>query len=107
MRPLKRTAKTKKNEIVGVLCFRLKPTKEQEQKLYNQALENRITYHREKGTSIRYTDQQNQLPTRKQEHPESKEVHSLEEFFGIGRDWFGKQSSGELTHQLWENNAGW
>ncbi|SMC03974.1 putative transposase [Sulfobacillus thermosulfidooxidans DSM 9293] len=69
-----------------MLRFRLKPTKEQEQKLfytfylcrklYNQALEERITYYREKGISIRYTDQQNQLPTWKQEHPEYKEVHS-------------------------------
>jgi hypothetical protein len=34
--------------------------------------------------------------------PDSTDV-PLEEFFGIGRDWFGKQPSGELTRQLWEN----
>ncbi|WP_430626553.1 hypothetical protein [Sulfobacillus thermotolerans] len=35
--------------------------------------------------------------------PESTDV-PLEEFFGIGRDWFGKQPSGELTYQLWKKN---
>lgn len=86
MRPSKGTSKTKENETVSVLRFRLDPTKEQEQKLfhtfylcrklYNQALEERVAYYREKGISIRYTDQQNHLPAWKQEHPEYKEVHS-------------------------------
>ncbi len=86
MRPSKSTSKTKENETVSVLRFRLNPTKEQEQKLfhtfylcrklYNQALEERVAYYREKGISIRYIDQQNHLPTWKQEHSEYKEVHS-------------------------------
>lgn len=86
MRPSKGTSKTKENETLSVLRFRLEPTKEQEQtlfrtfylcrKLYNQALEERIRSYREKGISIRYTDQQNHLPAWKREHPEYKEVHS-------------------------------
>jgi putative transposase len=78
--------KTKENETVSVLRFRLEPTKEQEQKLfhtfylcrklYNEALEERVTSYRENGIPIRYTEQQNRLPAWKQEHPEYKEVHS-------------------------------
>lgn len=86
MRPSKSTSKTKENEPVNVLRFRLNPTKEQEQKLfhtfylcrklYNHALEERIVAYREKGVSVRYTDQQNRLPAWKREYPEYKEVHS-------------------------------
>ncbi|MCI0182375.1 RNA-guided endonuclease InsQ/TnpB family protein [Sulfoacidibacillus ferrooxidans] len=69
-----------------MLRFRLEPAKEQEQKLlhtfrlcrkmYNQALEERITSYRQHGVSIHYTDQQNRLPAWKREHPEYKDIHS-------------------------------
>jgi len=59
LRPSKGTSKTKESELVSVIRFRLNPTKEQEQKLfhtfylcrklYNQALEERITSYRESG----------------------------------------------------------
>ena len=86
MKRSKNTSETKENETVSVWRFRLEPTKEQKRmlfhtfslcrKLYNQALEERITTYREKGISIYYTDQQNKLPAWKQEHPEYKEVYS-------------------------------
>lgn len=86
MRPSKSTSKSRGNETVSVLRFRLEPTKEQEQKLfrtfflcrklYNQALEDRVMSYREKGITIHYTDQQNRLPVWKREHPEYQEVHS-------------------------------
>jgi hypothetical protein len=86
LRPSKSTAKTRENEIVSVVRFRLEPTKEQEQKLlhtfylcrtlYNKALEERFTPYREKRISIRYTDQQNRLSAWKQGGPEYKPVHS-------------------------------
>ncbi|MFX4303675.1 RNA-guided endonuclease InsQ/TnpB family protein [Alicyclobacillus tolerans] len=86
LRPSKGTSKTRENETVSVLRFRLEPTKEQEQtlfhtfslcrRLYNEALEERVTAYRENGVSIRYTEQQNRLPVWKQEHPEYNEVHS-------------------------------
>ncbi|WP_242823818.1 RNA-guided endonuclease InsQ/TnpB family protein [Sulfobacillus thermosulfidooxidans] len=86
MRPSKDPSKTRENETVSVLRFRLEPTKEQKQtlfhtfylcrRLYNEALEERVTAYRENGVAIRYTEQQNRLPAWKQEHPEYKEVHS-------------------------------
>ncbi len=86
MRPSKDTSKTRESEIINVLRFRQEPTKEQEKKLlhtlyscrklYNQALEERVTSSRNHGIAMRYIDQQNHLPAWKKEHPEYKEVHS-------------------------------
>ncbi len=66
--------------------FVIQPTQEQEQKLfrtlklcrrlYNRALEERITSYKTTGKGITYSRQQNFLPALKRDNPEYKAVHS-------------------------------
>ncbi len=66
--------------------FEIKPTKEQEEmmfqtlylcrKLYNLALDQRQNYYKEHEKGLTYTDQQNQLPAFKRKKPEYKQVQS-------------------------------
>ncbi len=66
--------------------FVIQPTQEQEQKLfrtlklcrrlYNRALEERVTSYKTTGKGITYSLQQNSLPALKRENPEYKAVHS-------------------------------
>ncbi|MCK4260263.1 MAG: transposase [Halanaerobiales bacterium] len=66
--------------------FEIKPTKEQEEKmfqtlylcrkLYNNALDQRQTYYKKHEKGLTYTDQQNQLPAFKNENLEYKQVQS-------------------------------
>jgi putative transposase len=87
---LRNTSKPKENEsnlvVNSVLRFELKPTPEQQRrlfhtldlcrKLYNLALEERIRHYRETGQGLTYRDQQNRLPSFKKENPEYKTVQS-------------------------------
>ena len=66
--------------------YNIKPTKEQEEKLfttlylcrklYNYTLEQRQKYYKDKGKGLTYTQQQNQLPLLKKANPEYKQVQS-------------------------------
>jgi putative transposase len=69
-----------------VYRFEIRPTGEQEQKmfrtlklcrhLYNRCLEERIATYKTTGRGVTYSMQQNALPSFKKEHPEYKTVHS-------------------------------
>ncbi len=72
--------------MILVYSFEIRPTPEQEQKmfhtlklcrhLYNRSLEERITTYKETGQGVTYSMQQNKLPALKKESPEYKTVHS-------------------------------
>ncbi len=72
--------------MILVYSFKIRPTPEQEQKMfhtlklcrniYNHYLEERITTYKETGHGITYSMQQNRLPALKKENPEYKTVHS-------------------------------
>ena len=69
-----------------VYRFEIRPTREQEQKmfrtlklcrhLYNKSLEERIATYKATGKGVTYSMQQNDLPALKKENPEYKIVHS-------------------------------
>ncbi len=69
-----------------VYRFEIRPTQEQEQKmfrtlklcrhLYNKSLEERISTYKATGKGVTYSMQQNTLPAFKKEHPEYRTVHS-------------------------------
>lgn len=69
-----------------VYRFEIRPTKEQQKKmfhtlklcrkLYNWALAERQRVYKETGRSLTYNQQQNSLPSYVKEHPEYKEIHS-------------------------------
>ncbi len=69
-----------------VYRFEIRPTREQEQKmfrtlklcrrLYNRSLEERITTYKATGKGATYSKQQNSLPNLKKENPEYRTVHS-------------------------------
>lgn len=69
-----------------VYRFEIRPTQEQEQKmfctlklcrhLYNKSLEERIATYKATGKGVTYSMQQNSLPSLKKENPEYKTVHS-------------------------------
>jgi len=69
-----------------VYRFEIRPTPEQEQKmfctlklcrhLYNRCLEERITTYKATGKGVTYSMQQNSLPALKKETPDYKAVHS-------------------------------
>jgi putative transposase len=82
----KLSPQTSNPKMNRVLHFELKPTIDQEKKLfgtfylcrklYNRALEERINHYRENGKGLIYQDQQNRLPSFKQINPAYKTVQS-------------------------------
>ena len=72
--------------MITVLHFEIKPTWEQEtklfqtltlcRKLYNYALDQRITAYKTTGKGLTYSQQQNQLPQFKKDNPEYKDIQS-------------------------------
>jgi putative transposase len=74
------------NSLQIVYRYEIRPTGEQEQKmfrtlklcrhLYNKALEERITTYKTTGRGVTYSMQQNSLPALKKESPAYKTVHS-------------------------------